>query len=56
MKTQTSTDEIPDLNVENKDWNCKNYNKDMSHDGETLNRDVYSKGKQDSLKLVYQKD
>ena len=28
----------------------------MTHDGEALNRDVFSKGRNDSLKLVYQKD
>ena len=33
------------------DWNCKNYNKDFAN-GVIINRDVFSKGRQESLKLV----
>lgn len=57
MKSEVSDDSTyQDPSIENKDWSCKNYTKDMNNDGEALNRDVYSKGRQDSLKLVYQKD
>lgn len=31
-------------------WNCKNYNKDLAN-GVIINRDVFSKGRQESLKL-----
>ena len=42
--------------MENKDWNCNNYNDDMRHNGEEIDKRITSVNKKDSLKLVYQKD
>ena len=45
-----------DPNIEQKGWNCPNYENDLANNGNSINKEIFSQGKKDSLKLTYQKD
>lgn len=56
MKTKMEMGDFVDPNIEQKGWNCPNYENDLANNGNSINKEIFSQGKKDSLKLTYQKD
>lgn len=56
MKSQSDSGNIQDPNAEENEWSCNNYNNHINDDQYEINKNLQSVGKNDTLKLVTQKD